>query len=69
MDRIAVPGAFANLFQRFIGHGTLRGVRDAVGKIHVLGERLPGPDVAIHLHDRKLYTKPFFNPEQYAAEA
>ena len=48
----------SNLLRRFIRHGTLR-VRDADGKIHVFGERLPGPDVAIHLHDRKLYTKLF----------
>jgi hypothetical protein len=32
------------------------------GHIHVFGERLPGPDVAIHLHDRKLYNKLFINP-------
>ena len=30
---------------------------------------LPGPDVSIRLHDRKLYTKLFINPELYAAEA
>ena len=42
----------SNLLQRFIRQGTLR-VRDADGKIHVFGERLPGPDVAIHLHDRE----------------
>jgi len=58
----------SNLLRRFIRQGTLR-VRDAEGKVHVFGERLPGPDVAIHLHDRKLYTKLFINPELYAAEA
>ena len=58
----------SNLLQRFIRHGTLR-VRDAEGKVHVFGERLPGPDIAIHLHDRRLYTKLFINPELYAAEA
>ena len=57
----------SNLLRRFIRQGTLQ-VRDADGKIHVFGERLPGP-VAIHLHDRKLYTKLFINPELYAAEA
>ena len=36
----------SNLLQRFIRQGTLR-VRDADGNIHVFGERLPGPDVAI----------------------
>ena len=58
----------SNLLRRFIRQGTLR-VRDADGKIHVFGERLPGPDVAIHLHDRKLYNQLFINPELYAAEA
>ena len=58
----------SNLLRRFIRHGTLR-VRDADGKVHIFGERLPGPDVAIHLHDRKLYTTLFINPELYAAEA
>jgi len=58
----------SNLLRRFIRQGTLR-VRDADGKVHVFGERLPGPDVAIHLHDRKLYNKLFINPELYAAEA
>ena len=58
----------SNLLRRFIRQGTLR-VRDADGKVHVFGERLPGPDVAIHLHDRKLYTKLFINPELYAAES
>ena len=57
----------SNLLQRFIRQGTLR-VRDADSKIHVFGERLPWPDVAIQLHDRKLYTKLFVNPELYAAE-
>ena len=58
----------SNLLQRFIRQGTLR-VRDAEGKVHVFGKRLPGPDVAIHLHDRKLYYKLVVNPELYAAEA
>jgi len=51
----------SNLLRRFIRHGTLR-VRDADGKVHIFGERLPGPDVTIHLHDRKLYTTLFINP-------
>src|ERR1035441_7571360 len=58
----------SNLLRRFIRQGTLR-VRDASGDVHVFGNRLPGPDVAIHLHDRKLYSKLFINPELYAAEA
>ena len=39
------------------------------GDVNVFGQRQPGPDVAIHLHDRKLYTRLFVNPELYAAEA
>src|SRR3954469_769733 len=58
----------SNLLRRFICQGTLQ-VRDADGEVHVFGHRLPGPDVAIHLHDRKLYAKLFINPELYAAEA
>ena len=30
---------------------------------------MPGPDVAIHLRDRKLYSRLLINPELYAAEA
>src|SRR6185437_6952957 len=58
----------SKLLRRFIQQGTLR-VRDADGKEHVFGGRLPGPLVAIHLRDRTLYTKLFINPELYAAEA
>ena len=58
----------SNLLRRFIRQGTLR-VRDAEGTVHVFGECLPGPEVAIRLHDRKLYYKLFINPELYAAEA
>lgn len=58
----------SHLFRRFIRTGTLR-VRDATGDVHMFGGRLPGPDVTIHLRDRKLYIKLFINPELYAAEA
>jgi cyclopropane-fatty-acyl-phospholipid synthase len=58
----------SNLLRRFIREGTLR-VRDADGELHVFGDRLPGPNVAIRLNDRKLYTKLFINPELYTAEA
>lgn len=51
----------SNLLRRFIRKGKLR-VRDADGKVHVFGGLLPGPDVGIHLRDRKLYTKLFINP-------
>ena len=58
----------SHLLGRFICQGTLR-VRDADGKEYVFGNRMPGPDVTIHLRDRKLYTRLFINPELYAAEA
>ena len=58
----------SNLLRRFIRQGTLR-VRDADGKVHLFGNREQGPDVAIHLRDRKLNTKLFINPELYVAEA
>src|SRR5258708_1764269 len=58
----------SHLLRHFIRRGTLR-VRDTNGDVHVFGGRLPGPDVAIHLHDRKLYIKLFINPELHAAEA
>jgi len=58
----------SNLLRRFIRQGTLR-VRDADGHVHIFGDTAPGPDVSIHLRDRKLYTKLFINPELYAAEA
>lgn len=57
-----------NLLHRFIRQGTLR-IRDTDGKVHVFGNQLPGPDVAVHLHSRKLYTRLFLNPELDAAEA
>src|SRR5262245_17896698 len=58
----------SNLLQRFIQNGTLR-IRAPDGKVHVFGNQLPGPDVSICLHDRKLYTKLLVNPELHAAEA
>jgi cyclopropane-fatty-acyl-phospholipid synthase len=58
----------SNLLRRFIQQGTLQ-ITDVKGHVHVFGDRLPGPNVAIHLLDRKLYIKLFINPELYAAEA
>ena len=61
----------SNLLRRFIRQGTLR-VRRCLKNCKypcLRVNRLPGPEVAIHLHDRKLYTKLFVNPELYAAEA
>jgi hypothetical protein len=54
------------MLRRFIRHGALR-VRDAGGTVHVFGDRLPGPDIAIHLRDPKLDTRLFLNPELYGA--
>jgi cyclopropane-fatty-acyl-phospholipid synthase len=58
----------SNLLKRFIRLGTLR-VRNEDGTVHVFGNRLPGPDVSIRLHNRNLYLRLFINPELYAAEA
>ena len=58
----------SSLLRRFIRLGTLR-VRDADGRVHVFGGVKPGPDVGIHIRDRKLYLKLFLNPELAAAEA
>jgi cyclopropane-fatty-acyl-phospholipid synthase len=58
----------SSLLRRFIRLGTLR-VRDAGGHVHVFGGIKPGPDVGIHIRDRKLYLKLFLNPELAAAEA
>ena len=58
----------SHMLRRFIRQGTLR-VRDAGGKVHVFGDGLPGPDIGIHLRDRKLYIRLLLNPELYAAEA
>jgi len=35
----------------------------------MFGGRLPGPDVAVHLRNRKLYTRLFINPELHVPEA
>jgi cyclopropane-fatty-acyl-phospholipid synthase len=58
----------SSLLRRFIRLGTLR-VRDADGRVHIFGGVKPGPDVGIHIRDRKIYWKLFLNPELAAAEA
>lgn len=58
----------SNLLAKFIRNGTLK-IFDAAGTAHVFGGTLPGPSVTMRLHDRKLETKLFLNPELYAAEA
>jgi cyclopropane-fatty-acyl-phospholipid synthase len=59
---------FPSLLRRFIRRSALQ-VRYADGHVRVFGDRLPGPDVPVHLHDCKIYNGLFINPELYAAEA
>jgi cyclopropane-fatty-acyl-phospholipid synthase len=58
----------SSLLRKFVRTGTLR-LRDPDGEVHVFGGRLPGPDVAVHLKNRKLFVKLFINPELYVPEA
>jgi cyclopropane-fatty-acyl-phospholipid synthase len=57
----------AKLLQSFIKHGTLR-VIDANNVTHQFGG-LPGPEVTIRLHDRKLHLSLVRNPDMNVAEA
>jgi cyclopropane-fatty-acyl-phospholipid synthase len=57
-----------HLLNRFIRNGELRLIA-ADGSVHVFGGRRPGPTVTIRLHDPRLYTKLFLNPELHAGEA
>jgi cyclopropane-fatty-acyl-phospholipid synthase len=58
----------AHLLHRFIRNGVLRLIA-ADGSIHTFGGHGPGPRVTVRLHDPRLYTRLFFNPELYAGEA
>ena len=58
----------SNLLTKFIQRGTLR-VFDSGGKLHVFGNKAPGPTVTLRLHDRALEVKLALNPELYAGEA
>lgn len=58
----------SHLLRRFIRSGTLRLIASD-GTLHVFGNRFPGTVATVKLHDPKLYTKLFFNPELYAGEA
>ncbi len=58
----------ANLLKRFIRNGVMHLIA-ADGSRHLFGGRGPGPTVTIRLHDPRLYTRLFFNPELYAGEA
>ncbi len=58
----------AHLLNRFIRNGVLRLIA-ADGSLHVFGGHGPGPTVTVRLHDSRLYTKLFLNPELHAGEA
>jgi cyclopropane-fatty-acyl-phospholipid synthase len=58
----------AHLLDRFIRNGNLRLIA-ADGSEHVFGDRSTGPVVTVRLHDPRLYTRLFLNPELHAGEA
>jgi cyclopropane-fatty-acyl-phospholipid synthase len=58
----------AHLLNRFIRNGELRLIA-ADGSLHSFGGHGPGPAVTVRLHDRRLYTRLFLNPELHAGEA
>lgn len=58
----------STLLRRFVRRGTLN-VYDVDGKRHTFSGSPPEPAVTIRLHNKSLYTKLFFNPELYVAEA
>ena len=58
----------ANLLNRFIRNGVLRLIA-VDGTVHRFGGAGPGPEVTVRLHDPRLYTRLFLNPELYAGEA
>jgi cyclopropane-fatty-acyl-phospholipid synthase len=58
----------AHLLNRFIRNGGLHLIA-ADGTLHRFGGLGPGPTVTLRLHDSRLYTKLFLNPELHAGEA
>jgi cyclopropane-fatty-acyl-phospholipid synthase len=58
----------AHLLNRFIRNGILRLIA-ADGTLRTFGGPGQGPTVTARLHDPRLYTKLFFNPELHAGEA
>ena len=58
----------AHLLNRFIRNGSLRLIA-ADGSLHRFGGFGPGPTVTLRLHDPRLYTRLFLNPELHAGEA
>ena len=57
-----------HLLNRFIRNGILHLIA-ADGTLNTFGGHGAGPTVTVRLHDPRLYTKLFFNPELYAGEA
>ena len=58
----------AHLLNRFIRNGKLRLIA-ANGSVYSFGGYGPGPAVTARLHDSRLYTRLFLNPELHAGEA
>jgi cyclopropane-fatty-acyl-phospholipid synthase len=58
----------AHLLNRFIRNGELRLIA-VDGSVHSFGGHGAGPTVTVRLHDSRLYTKLFLNPELHAGEA
>ena len=58
----------SSLLRTFIKNGRMR-VYDVSGGLHEFGSGENGPTVTIRLHDKKLYTSLFLNPELAAGEA
>jgi cyclopropane-fatty-acyl-phospholipid synthase len=58
----------AHLLDRFVRNGELRLIA-ADESVHVFGGRSAGPGVTVRLHDPRLYTRLFLNPELHAGEA
>jgi cyclopropane-fatty-acyl-phospholipid synthase len=58
----------AHLLNRFIRNGEMRLIA-ADGSMHRFGGSGAGPAVTVRLHDPRLYTKLFLNPELHAGEA
>ena len=56
-----------SLLRRFVKRGRLE-VVDAHGRSHVF-EGEPGPTLTLALHDRRLHSRIFWNPELYVGEA
>ena len=58
----------SHLLKRFVEKGQLT-VLTADGARHVFGTGVNGPSVTVRMHDKKLESELFFNPELVAAEA